>query len=374
MRVIVIAVVLAMPFPGGAQDLPQAPDAAQPPDDAEPVAGRAASGYAPGIDDTEVDAAPPADAYVDFDLFYDSLSPYGEWLWVDPYGWVWAPMVDCAWRPYVFGRWMWTDYGWTWLSYERWGWAPYHYGWWTFAGGPCGWVWVPGYEWGPAWVTWRVGPGYIGWAPLGPRCGLTARRAHRHRDLHLEEQIDELAWVFTRDSDVLAADLRRVAIVPTENPRYLRDSRMAADYDERQERLVNLGPGKAMFERAAGRPVALEPVPHAIAARPVRVKPYAPAARQPSGVPSAPARQGPGGPGPQVAPRSTKARDVPVRVMPPPPAPDPSPGDQPAPGSRRRVEPRVEPPAVAPAPPPQPQQPVPIRRGKGRPVGPRRPF
>ena len=31
-----------------------------------------------------------------------------------------------------------------------------------------GWCWVPGYTWGPAWVSWRYGDGYCGWAPLPP--------------------------------------------------------------------------------------------------------------------------------------------------------------------------------------------------------------
>ncbi|HEX4138962.1 MAG TPA: DUF6600 domain-containing protein, partial [Candidatus Methylacidiphilales bacterium] len=29
-------------------------------------------------------------------------------------------------------------------------------------------VWVPGYTWAPAWVSWRYGDGYVGWAPLPP--------------------------------------------------------------------------------------------------------------------------------------------------------------------------------------------------------------
>src|SRR5205085_4306540 len=31
-----------------------------------------------------------------------------------------------------------------------------------------GWILVPGYEWSPAWVEWRTGGDYYGWAPLGP--------------------------------------------------------------------------------------------------------------------------------------------------------------------------------------------------------------
>ena len=30
-------------------------------------------------------------------------------------------------------------------------------------------MWVPGNEWAPAWVSWRAGGDYYGWAPLGPR-------------------------------------------------------------------------------------------------------------------------------------------------------------------------------------------------------------
>ena len=71
------------------------------------------------------------------------------------------------WRPYADGYWAYTDVGWTWVSYEDFGWATYHYGRWTDLA-DYGWVWVPGYEWGPAWVSWRTGGDYVGWAPLPP--------------------------------------------------------------------------------------------------------------------------------------------------------------------------------------------------------------
>jgi len=50
---------------------------------------------------------------------------------------------------------------------EPWGWATYHYGRWVNLDGT-GWCWVPGYTWAPAWVSWRYGDGYCGWAPLPP--------------------------------------------------------------------------------------------------------------------------------------------------------------------------------------------------------------
>jgi hypothetical protein len=78
-------------------------------------------------------------------------------------------MVGTDFTPYYSGgHWAMTDYGWTWVSDYNWGWAPFHYGRWQPLGAH-GWCWIPGRIWGPAWVHWRLGGGYVGWAPLPPR-------------------------------------------------------------------------------------------------------------------------------------------------------------------------------------------------------------
>jgi hypothetical protein len=100
--------------------------------------------------------------------FHAPLAPHGVWVGVGSYGRCWRPShVAVGWRPYCDGHWEWTDCGWYWVSDEPWAWACYHYGWLVYD--PGGWVWVPGIEWAPAWVSWRVGGGHIGWAPLAPR-------------------------------------------------------------------------------------------------------------------------------------------------------------------------------------------------------------
>ena len=106
--------------------------------------------------------------------FYQPLSPYGQWVVAGDYGRVWRPAnVDAGWRPYANGHWELTDDGWYWESDEPWGWATYHYGRWELSAG-YGWIWVPQTEWAPAWVEWRQGGGYVGWAPLPPvRVGVT---------------------------------------------------------------------------------------------------------------------------------------------------------------------------------------------------------
>jgi hypothetical protein len=103
-----------------------------------------------------------------FQTFYDSLASQGTWIQSGDYGYVWQPNVnDVNWAPYTAGHWVYTDDGWTWVSDEPWGWATYHYGRWVNLDGT-GWCWVPGYAWAPAWVSWRYGDGYCGWAPLPP--------------------------------------------------------------------------------------------------------------------------------------------------------------------------------------------------------------
>jgi hypothetical protein len=106
--------------------------------------------------------------YISEQEFYDELQPYGTWVYDPQYGNVWIPDVEEDFRPYATrGYWALTEYGNTWVSDYPWGWATFHYGRWHFDD-YYGWEWVPGSEWAPAWVSWRSGGGYYGWAPMSP--------------------------------------------------------------------------------------------------------------------------------------------------------------------------------------------------------------
>src|SRR5512133_2350815 len=138
--------------------------------------------------------------YVSFQLFYDELAPYGEWVDNPDLGYVWIPYAGPDFVPYsTFGHWIFTDYGWTWLSDYRWGWAPFHYGRWDYDD-YYGWFWVPGNEWGPAWVTWRSGNGYYGWAPMRPGMNINSNFDDGYRDIN--------RWNFVRDRDFGRDDIR----------------------------------------------------------------------------------------------------------------------------------------------------------------------
>lgn len=125
---------------------------------------------------------------VSLETFYEELSPYGVWIDDPQYGHVWRPDVDQDdFRPYYSnGHWEMTRYGNTWVSDYDWGWAPFHYGRWHYSNRR-GWLWIPDTKWGPAWVSWRSGGGYYGWAPLGPGININIRIGPRIPDHY---------WVF----------------------------------------------------------------------------------------------------------------------------------------------------------------------------------
>ena len=102
--------------------------------------------------------------------FVEPLSPYGSWMSYPGYGMVFIPdatIVGRNFRPYTNGHWEYTEWGWTWVDHHPFGWATGHYGRWFFDA-RYGWIWVPGSQWAPAWVSWRTGGGYIGWAAMPP--------------------------------------------------------------------------------------------------------------------------------------------------------------------------------------------------------------
>ena len=123
----------------------------------------------PGIEPVRSMPAARAGLRPEYRIFYDTLGDYGQWLLIEPLGYVFRPQLDFNdWQPYSYGFWAPSDsYGWVWVSSEPYGWATYHYGRWYYDDFQ-GWVWIPGAEWGPAWVAWEQTDQYVGWAPLGP--------------------------------------------------------------------------------------------------------------------------------------------------------------------------------------------------------------
>lgn len=104
------------------------------------------------------------------EAYADVFDRHGQWQLDATWGQVWFPAVGTGWRPFSHGYWQPFAgvYGPTWVGLDPWGWPTHHYGAWDVDGGGR-WFWRPGRQWSPGRVTWSVGPGYVGWSPLGVR-------------------------------------------------------------------------------------------------------------------------------------------------------------------------------------------------------------
>ena len=199
-----------------------------------------------------------ADISVDF--FYDNLSG-GNWIEVADYGYCWQPDVAVSnesWRPYADGYWAYTDFGWTWVSYEDFGWATYHYGRWVRLE-DYGWIWVPGrdadLEWGPAWVSWRFGDNYVGWAPLPPdTIALVESRPITGR-LDVEFNIGPAYYNFI-DVRYFGDPVLRERIVPaTQNVTYIQQTVNVTNITYKNQTVYNYGPDIAVINKRSSRPI-----------------------------------------------------------------------------------------------------------------------
>jgi uncharacterized membrane protein YgcG len=248
--------------------------------------------------DVSVDMSDPGSS-VSFETFEDGLEPHGQWVTVGSYGRVWRPIgVHSGWRPYYNGRWEWTHEGWLWVSAEPWGWATYHYGRWAFDSFH-GWVWVPGYQWAPAWVSWRFGADYIGWAPLGPGVSVYVTNYPVVYD----------RWCFVPSARFVGVPVHSVAFVGHRRVAPIFSRTQPAPPRARVNGATAPawgGPARPFVEKRAGRtiaPVRVQPVasPSALAAarsregvipvyRPEAARPSRPGSASRSGAATAPGR------------------------------------------------------------------------------------
>ena len=179
-------------------------------------------------------------------FFYSSLSPHGEWIEAGPGFHVWRPFhIHSHWRPYLIGRWMWTDYGWYWMSDEPFGWIVYHYGRWYYDD-YYGWVWVPDDVWGPAWVEWRYDDDYIGWAPLPPYATFSVTvgihfTSHWVAPVHYWNFIKYRHFGKVIHYNNLASEKY--------TRRLIRTSRSSQQYDVDRDRIINRGIDRSIIEQ-----------------------------------------------------------------------------------------------------------------------------
>jgi hypothetical protein len=177
----------------------------------------------------------------EFRLFYDALQDYGEWVLIEPWGYVFRPRANFNdWRPYGQGMWVPTDtYGWVWVSSEPYGWATYHYGDWLYDPYQ-GWVWQPGLDWSPAQVVWQAGDNYVGWAARMPDDGQYAN-------------VPNGAFNYVATKDLTSSDLgSRVVHQQGLDPVEASHIKLVENIDHREGLTFNRGPRLDWIERYTG--------------------------------------------------------------------------------------------------------------------------
>src|ERR1700757_1996795 len=207
-----------------------------------------------------VSAVPQARAAdVSLDFIYDNLSG-GNWIDVEGYGYGWQPdlgVSDPNWRPYSDGYWAYTDYGWTWISYEDFGWATYHYGRWANLA-DYGWVWFPGedLDWGPAWVSWRFGGDYCGWAPLPPRGpGIVYEGGPIGARVDVEFDIGPAYYNFIDIRYIGEPVLRSHIYAPSYNVTYVNQTVNVTNITVQNNVVYNYGPDYNVLAQHSERPI-----------------------------------------------------------------------------------------------------------------------
>src|SRR6266481_2286925 len=193
---------------------------------------------------------------VSVDFFYNNLNS-GSWVEVGNYGYCWQPDVavsDPSWRPYSDGYWAHTDLGWTWVSYEDYGWATYHYGRWVRLA-DYGWVWRPGYEWGPAWVSWRFGGGYCGWAPLPPETEFVYESRPLTGHIDVEFDIGPAYYNFVDVRYIGEPVLRSRIVDVNQNVTYINQTVNVTNITYKNKTVYNYGPDLTVVNQYSSRPI-----------------------------------------------------------------------------------------------------------------------
>ena len=216
------------PYPGG--DEVQAPDAV--------AQDQPADGYAQD---------PEAAASTQY--FHEQLQPYGRWVSREGADDVWVPNVERGWRPYTTGHWAYTDQGWAWVADEPWGWAAFHYGRWDYEP-ELGWAWTPGNVWAPAWVAWRSGGGYLGWAPLPSSVGFT------DEGLGLGAAVLTAGFfTFVAEQNILSPRVATVILPSARNVIIVENTTNITRYEFVDHRVFNRGIDVHQIEKVTGHPV-----------------------------------------------------------------------------------------------------------------------
>ena len=111
---------------------------------------------------------------------------------------------------------------------------------------------MPGTTWGPAWVAFRYGDPWVGWAPLPPGPGWRFDAAPDLTSLNATVSLGSFVWTFVSLQHFAAPDMRSRVLVNAYNPYLVQHTQWSTRYATVGGGYVNQSIDLAEVERARG--------------------------------------------------------------------------------------------------------------------------
>ncbi len=105
-------------------------------------------------------------------------------------------------------------------------------------------MWVPGRVWGPAWVAWRSGGGYYGWAPLGPSVSININ-------------FPSFFWTFVPQTHITNHHIHHHYVPSTQVVNVYNNTTVIKNHYRVNNRVYVYGPRKQDIERVTNSQVAV---------------------------------------------------------------------------------------------------------------------
>ena len=109
---------------------------------------------------------------------------------------------------------------------------------------------MPDTQWGPAWVTWRSGGNYYGWAPMEPGISISVAFGGTY-------QAPVTRWVFVKNRDLDRPNVHNYSVNQTNNVTIINNTRVIQNTRQGGQRNVTYvtGPDRDEVQKIKGRPI-----------------------------------------------------------------------------------------------------------------------
>jgi len=118
-----------------------------------------------------------------------------------------------------------------------------------------GWLWVPGGEWASAWVSWRYGDGYIGWAPIPPVIGWSDGAGLIPSGLAIDEWIPPFWYCFVEEEFFFKEQVKDYITLSARNDTLVKLTKNVTSYAASDHHVINRAIDIDRIEKDTGQAI-----------------------------------------------------------------------------------------------------------------------